>query len=231
MKPAVPSSDIAIIGMAATFAGAGDLRTYWENVLGKVDAVRDAPDSWAAPYFDPKSTGNDRIYTRRGGFLGALAEFDPKEFGIMPNSVDGGEPDQFLALKLARDALRDAGYMDRTFDRARTGVILGHSTYLHRGYATLIQHGLVVDQTLELLRQLMPQLDAAAGRHAQRAQGQPSALHRRELSRDGAEHHLRPHRQPARSHGPELHHRCRLRVVIDRHGSRPSRSCAAVVAT
>jgi acyl transferase domain-containing protein/phosphopantetheinyl transferase len=161
MRPTDLPTDIAIVGIAATFAGARDVGRYWENILGKVDAVHEAPDSWAAPYFDPTSKRNDRIYTRRGGFLGELAEFDPKEFGIMPNSVDGGEPDQYLALKLARDALRDAGYLDRPFDRARTGVIFGRGTYVNRGYTSLMQHGLVVDQTLELLRQVLPQLGDA----------------------------------------------------------------------
>ncbi len=152
-------ADIAIIGMSALFPGARDLRSYWQNILNKVDAVHDAPDTWAKPYFDPNSTENDRIYTRKGGFLGDLAEFNPLEFGIMPNAVDGGEPDQYLALKLARDALRDAGYEQRPFNRQKTGIILGRGTYVNRGNTTLMQHGLMVDQTMELLRQLSPNLD------------------------------------------------------------------------
>ncbi|PMB28091.1 6-deoxyerythronolide-B synthase [Fischerella thermalis CCMEE 5319] len=157
----VPNSshDIAIVGMSALFPGAKDLRTYWQNILNQVNAVGDAPDKWAKPYFDPDSTANDRIYTRKGGFLGDLAEFNPLEFGIMPSSVDGGEPDHFLALKLAWEALQDAGYIDRPFNREKTGIILGRGTYINRGYNTLLQHGQIVDQTLDLLRQLHPDLD------------------------------------------------------------------------
>ena len=66
----------------------------------------------------------------------------------MPHSVDGGEPDQFLALKLAKAALADANYLDRPFNRDRTGVILGRGTYINRGYNTLLQHGQIIDQTL-----------------------------------------------------------------------------------
>lgn len=152
-------TDIAIIGMSALYPGAKDLQSYWQNILNKVDAVHDAPDSWAIPYFDPKSTDNDRIYTRKGGFLGDLAEFNPVEFGIMPNAVDGGEPDQFLALKLAREALKDAGYDQKPFNRQKAGIILGRGTYVNRGNINLMQHGLVVDQTMELLGQLAPHLD------------------------------------------------------------------------
>ena len=153
------STDIAIVGMSALFPGAKDLRTYWQNILNKVDAVHEASDQWAKPYFDPNSQENDRIYTRKGGFLGELAEFNPIEFGIMPNAVDGGEPDQYLALKLARDALKDAGYDKRSFNRQKAGIILGRGTYINRGYTNLLQHGMIVDQTLDLLRQVSPNLD------------------------------------------------------------------------
>src|SRR5919202_966906 len=77
----------------------------------------------------------------------------------MPNSVDGADPDHFLALKLARDALKDAGYLDRPFNREKTGIILGRGTYFNRGFGTVLQHGMIVDQTLELLRQLNPGID------------------------------------------------------------------------
>jgi acyl transferase domain-containing protein/phosphopantetheinyl transferase len=153
------STDIAIIGMSALFPGAKDLPTYWQNILNKVDAVQEAPDNWAMPYFDPNSKENDRIYTRKGGFLGNLAEFNAIEFGVMPNSVEGSDPDQFLALKVARDALADAGYTTKPFNAEKTGVILGRGTYINRGWTNLLQHGTIVDQTLDLLRQLQPGLD------------------------------------------------------------------------
>ncbi len=153
------TTDIAIIGMSALFPGAKDLQTYWQNIVNKVDAVQDAPDEWVGSYLDPNSTENDRIYTRKGGFLGELAQFNPTDFGIMPNSVNGIDPDNFLALKLAREALWDSGYKERPFNREKTGIILGRGTYLHRGNATWLQHGMVVEQTLKLLYQLHPELD------------------------------------------------------------------------
>ena len=160
MSSAHSPTDIAIIGMAALFPGAKDLRTYWQNILNKVNAIQDAPDDWAMPYFDPDSQTNDRIYTRKGGFLGKLAEFNPVDFGIMPNSVDGGEPDHFLALKVAWEALKDSGYLTRPFNREKAGIILGRGTYINRGFATLLQHGQIVDQTLDILQQLNPGLES-----------------------------------------------------------------------
>jgi acyl transferase domain-containing protein/4'-phosphopantetheinyl transferase EntD len=150
--------DVAIIGMSCLFPGAPDLRTYWQNIVSKVDAVCDPPEDWEAEMvYDPDSRENDRIYCKRGGYLGDLARFDPLKYGVMPNSVDGGEPDHFLALRVAYDALADAGYLDRPVARERVEVVLGRGTYINRGYTTLIQHGLVVDQTLRILKQLHPE--------------------------------------------------------------------------
>lgn len=157
-KSVSPTTPVAIIGMACIFPRAPDLRTYWNNILNKVDAVGEPVESWgAARYLD-----SGRIKTESGGFLRDLYRFDPTEFGIMPNSINGSEPDQFLALRVARDALADAGYARPEVDHSATGIVLGHSTYLHRGQGTLIQQNIVLDQTLELLKLAMPHLDADA---------------------------------------------------------------------
>ncbi len=149
---------VAIIGLACKFACAPDARTYWNNILDKVDAIGEPLPAWGAQrYLDA-----GRIKTQAGGFLRELYRFDPREFGIMPNSLDGGEPDQFLALQVARDALVDAGYAGPGVDHSHTGVILGHSTYLHRGQVTVVQTDIVIDQTMELIQAALPDVDAAA---------------------------------------------------------------------
>jgi acyl transferase domain-containing protein len=150
--------DIAIIGMAGAYAGSKDAPTFWQNILDKVDAVAEAGSEWAGPYLDPASKANDRIYTTRGGFLRDLAEVDLSELGVMPNTLDGGEPDHMLALRFARDALADAGYLKKSFDRERIGIVLGRGTYANRGILTMVQHGMIMDQTIDLIRGLRPDL-------------------------------------------------------------------------
>jgi acyl transferase domain-containing protein/phosphopantetheinyl transferase (holo-ACP synthase) len=152
------SRDVAIVGMACVFPGAADVAEYWQNILSKVDAVGDPPDDWDADrYYEPGSTANDRVYCKRGGWLGDLARFDPLAHGVMPASVDGGEPDQFLALEVAHRALIDAAVLDRDIDRSRVGVIIGRGTYINRAFTTVVQHGVMVDQVLRILRQLHPE--------------------------------------------------------------------------
>ena len=156
-----PSGDIAIVGMACLFAKAPDVATFWENILGKVGAVTDAPPEWGTDLiydlYDPAASTNDRIYTKRGGFLGALARFDPFEYGVMPRSIDGSDPEHFIALRVAHEALADAGYLDRPFNRERTAVIMGRGNYSNRGVATISQYALAVDQALRILTTLHPE--------------------------------------------------------------------------
>jgi acyl transferase domain-containing protein/phosphopantetheinyl transferase len=148
------SAKIAIIGMACVFPDAPTVHAFWRNIIQGHDAVGEPPESWdAARYLK-----SGRVDTSAGGYLGDLFRFEPHRFGIMPSSLDGGEPDQFLALSVAHAALDDAGYAERGYDHRDTGVILGHSTYLHRGQGTLIQNHIVVDQTIELLRAACPTL-------------------------------------------------------------------------
>ncbi|MED5619068.1 polyketide synthase [Ideonella sp. BN130291] len=154
---AVPAP-IAIIGMACIFPQAPDLQAFWNNILNGVDAVGEPVERWDAQRY----LESGRIKTQHGGYLKDLYRFDPREFGIMPNSMDGGEPDQFLALRVARDALADAGYLGSDVDHTDTGVILGHSTYLHRGQVTVIQNNIVLDQTMALVKAALPHLDDAA---------------------------------------------------------------------
>lgn len=154
-----PSQDepIAIVGMAGIFPRAPTARAFWRNILAKFDAVDHAPADWGAEgLLDPSSTANDRIYTDKGGFLRDLSVFDPLKHGVMPNSVDGGEPDQFLALQVATEATEDTGLAMRPVPGDRVAVILGRGTYINRGFTTVVQHGLMVERFLAILRQLHP---------------------------------------------------------------------------
>ncbi len=151
--------DVAIVGMGCLFAGSPDLDTYWHNIISKFDAVCDPPaDEWDPKvFYDPESKSNDRVYCKRGGFIGPLANFRPLDFGVMPVTVDGGEPDQWLALRVAHEALADAGYKEPPAEHMRTEVILGKGTYVNRGNLTVGYHGLIIDYFLQALKNLHPE--------------------------------------------------------------------------
>ncbi|MGZ4195320.1 MAG: beta-ketoacyl synthase N-terminal-like domain-containing protein [Solirubrobacteraceae bacterium] len=163
MSTADSNVAVAITGMACMFPGAPDVDAYWRNILDKVDATSDPPpESWDPEiYYDPELRDPDRTYCKRGGYLGAMAQFEPLAHGIPPVTV-GGEPDQWLALEVARAALADAGATELPDEvRARTAIVLGKGTYLNGGNAIAVQRGLVVGQTIDLIRRLHPEYSEA----------------------------------------------------------------------
>lgn len=152
---------IAVIGMECIFPKAPDMKTYWQNILNEVNAVGEPLEQWEAEHY----INNGYVSTSKGGYLRDLYRFNPNEFGVMPNAVDGGEPDQFLALQVAKRALEDAGshYLASDFDHRDTGIILGHSTYLHRGQINGGQHCIALDQTVEILKLVLPEMTKEQG--------------------------------------------------------------------
>ncbi|MGW5849167.1 SDR family NAD(P)-dependent oxidoreductase [Streptomyces sp. NPDC055254] len=126
-EPAEPL-DIAIVGMACAYPGAGDLADFWANVVAGRDAVTEVPpDRWdPALHYDPDpARSGERTPSRWGGFLPPVP-FDALAHGIPPASLSGIEPVQLLALEIAGRALADAGYGGgRAYDRSRTSVVFG----------------------------------------------------------------------------------------------------------
>jgi 3-oxoacyl-(acyl-carrier-protein) synthase len=159
--------DVAIVGLGALFPGAPDATTFWRNIVGGVDAIGTVPESRWDPelYYDPVNPGADRFYCRRGGFLDDLATFDSSRFGIMPSTVDVAEPDQLLALRVAAEAIADAGGEQALPSRARVGVVVGRGGYLTPGCARLDQR-VATSQLVAIMRDLVPGVDAGSLRAA-----------------------------------------------------------------
>lgn len=151
------AEDIAIVGMSCLVPGAAGPARFWQNVVGKVDAITDAPPDWQPEWFyDPAGPAVDRSYTRRGGFLGDLCRFHPPKYGVPPTAVEGAEPDHFIALKCAFEAMADAGCPEIPVNRAKTGVILGRGLFVNRGWVAVFQRTVAVDQLVHVLGQLEP---------------------------------------------------------------------------
>ena len=158
----IERSGIAIIGMACKFPGAPDLETFRSNLEQGVDAITEAPPGRLDPaYFDPDSTANDRIYCRRGGFLGDSLLFDPTPFGIMPVTAEGSEPDQMLTLEMVEAALNDAGRNVTAHSKSENiSVILGRGGYLGIRAARGSQHAIFANQLVKSVEALLPGLSA-----------------------------------------------------------------------
>ncbi|WP_235486555.1 beta-ketoacyl synthase N-terminal-like domain-containing protein [Streptomyces roseoverticillatus] len=158
--------------MAVLFPGAPDLATYWRNLTAGTDAITEVPSGrWDPSFYDPAAAGGraDRVYCRRGGFVDELAEVEATRFGIMPSSVPGTEPEQLIALRVAAEAIADAGGEARLPDRDRIGVILGRGGYLSPGMARGTQSVQTSNQLVRTLAELLPELDAGLLERVRRA--------------------------------------------------------------
>jgi acyl transferase domain-containing protein len=99
----------------------------------------------------------DKIYCKKGGFLGSHFAFNPLKYGTMPRTVEGAEPDQFLVLRTVVEAMEDAGYLHKRIDGTRVSIILGRGNYLGAGLSALLQRGLITQQTLDIIKGLHPE--------------------------------------------------------------------------
>jgi acyl transferase domain-containing protein/phosphopantetheinyl transferase len=157
-------SDVAIVGMACLFPGAPDLATFAKNLEDGVDAIGDVPPGRLDPAFflgSGAGPGDVGFYCRRGGFVDDHAVVDPAALGVMPRAAHAMEPDQLLALDIAKRAAADAGLDRAPIDRSRVGVILGKGNYAGPGRARLTDHVRGAEQMLRALRQLVPSISEA----------------------------------------------------------------------
>jgi len=95
---------IAIIGMGCRFpGGAHDPESFWQLLRDGVDAVKEVPkERWDIDsYYDPDPDTPGKMYTRSGGFLQHIDEFDPQFFGMSPREAVSLDPQQRLLLEVS----------------------------------------------------------------------------------------------------------------------------------
>ena len=135
VKPmATDALDIAIIGMSGRFPKARTLQQYWRNLTQGVDCITEVPEQrWdASRHFDPQKGKLGKSYSKWGGFIDGVDEFDPDFFNILPREALAMDPQERLFLQCVHETLEDAGYPRQTLarsDQDRVGVYVG-SMYL-----------------------------------------------------------------------------------------------------
>ncbi|MGW3591232.1 SDR family NAD(P)-dependent oxidoreductase, partial [Streptomyces fungicidicus] len=127
--PALPGRkglDIAIIGLAGRYPKARSVDEFWANLAAGRDCVTDIPaDRWDhRAYFDPDPDAPGKTYSRWGGFVDGVDEFDPLFFNISPAEAETMDPQERLFLQCVHETVEDAGY---TPDRLKAPVDSGRA--------------------------------------------------------------------------------------------------------
>lgn len=119
---------IAIIGMGCRYPGGvrgpADL---WHLLTTETDAVTEVPaQRWDVnAVFDPDPDAEGKTYTRWGGFVDGVEEFDAGFFDISIGEARMLDPQQRLLLETSWEALEHAGYPASRLEGSRTGVFVG----------------------------------------------------------------------------------------------------------
>jgi polyketide synthase PksN len=111
--------DIAIIGVSGKYPHADNLIEFWSNLKEGKDCITEIPkDRWDhSIYYDKDKRKLDKTYTKWGGFLNGIDQFDPLFFNIAPSDAQMVDPQERLFLQCAYNAIEDAGYTRHTLGK------------------------------------------------------------------------------------------------------------------
>jgi acyl transferase domain-containing protein len=102
--------EVAVIGMACRYPGAGDVTGFWQNLRLGVESISRFSDH------ELRSAGVDSAalrtvgYVPAGGVVDGIDMFDAEFFGITPRMAEILDPQHRLLLECSWSALESAGY-------------------------------------------------------------------------------------------------------------------------
>ena len=117
---------VAIVGLSCRFPGARDVDEFWNNLLNGVDSVCDIPsDRWDIDRFYSADREPGKMYTKQGGFLDDIADFDAAFFNISDQEACWIDPQHRMLLENSYRALEHAGISPHPLTDANVGVFMG----------------------------------------------------------------------------------------------------------
>ncbi|WP_052304621.1 type I polyketide synthase [Nostoc punctiforme] len=124
----ISTEDIAIIAMGCRFpGGANNPEQFWQILQKGIDAITEIPSQrWNLDnYFDSEPETPGKMYTRHGGFIADIDQFDAQFFGISPREAISLDPQQRILLEVSWEALENAAIAPQNLVGSQTGVFIG----------------------------------------------------------------------------------------------------------
>ncbi|WP_166695598.1 type I polyketide synthase [Bacillus cereus] len=121
--------EIAVIGMSGRFPKAKNIKEFWENLRGGVDALSKFTDEELIDFgVDPDLLGHPD-YVKTKGSLDTIEDFDASFFGYTPKEASYMDPQFRLFHEVSYEALEDAGYASEAY-KGRIGLYAGNTQNL-----------------------------------------------------------------------------------------------------
>jgi polyketide synthase PksN len=119
--------EIAIVGLGGRYPQAETLQEFWRNLQDGRDCITEIPpERWDHKrYFDPDQGKAGKTYSKWGGFIAGVDQFDPLFFNISPKEAALTDPQERLFLETAWETIEDAGYTKESISGSRVGVYVG----------------------------------------------------------------------------------------------------------
>ncbi|MFD6397503.1 thioester reductase domain-containing protein [Nocardia sp. NPDC060249] len=122
------SEPVAVVGIGCRFpGGVSGADEFWELLVSGASGIGVVPaDRWSVEdVFDADPGVAGRTYSRHGGFLAGVQEFDAALFGVSPREAATMDPQHRLMLEVAWQALEHAGIAPDSLRGSSTGVFVG----------------------------------------------------------------------------------------------------------
>ncbi len=159
----LPSTSIAVVGMAGRFPGARNLSEFWRNLRDGVESIEVLSDENLIAAGATAAELANPDYVKASAILDDIDRFDASFFGLSPHDAAIMDPQHRLFLECAWEALENAGWSADGF-AGRIGVYAGSGMNTYLIHNLLTNAELVANAGLFLLKQTGNDKDVLATR-------------------------------------------------------------------
>lgn len=110
------SNQVAVVGLAGTFPGAGSVREFWNNILQGHESIKNVTEEELFASGISKIDIDNPNYVKAKGYLDSLDSFDYEFFGMTKRDAELMDPQIRLLMQCCYNALEDANCVVDKYD-------------------------------------------------------------------------------------------------------------------